>query len=492
MRVLLINPPLDAVLRNAHVSPVTAFLFYNSAPLGLLYLAAALIAAGHDPVVVDAAAEQLDVAATVARAEALGPEIIGVGSTTVAFGSAVELAEALKGALPGVPIVLGGHHVTLLPEQAMAHTCFDVGVLDEGEHTLVEVVEHYRGQRSLDGIAGLVLRDSLGGFQFTPPRAKVKDLDSLPMPARHLLPADLYRPIPIDEHGLPKFSMITSRGCPHRCVFCQKAGSGYRSHSTDRILAEVRHVAHDHGAKDLAFVDSLFCFNKKRVWDICDELIRQRTGLSWTCSSRVEVVDKPLLQRMADSGCWRTRYGIESGSTRVLEFISKGITKEIIERAITWTHEVGLRPKAFFIVGHLVDDRASIEESIAFAKSIPLHDVTVQINTILPRTRQAELFERDGAKYGRLLSGSTDLTSFWEPTFVPWGLEAEDLRALHRRFYREFYLRPQIVALHAGTIRSGRDVAKYLQAAGLFAFLFADRQLPSLGGLAKAVGLREA
>jgi anaerobic magnesium-protoporphyrin IX monomethyl ester cyclase len=488
MRVLLINPPLDAVLRNGHVSPVTSFLFYNSAPLGLLYIAAVLIEAGHQVDVIDAAAERLDVAGTVRRAEAFRPDVLGLGSTTVGFVSAVELAEALKGALPSIPIVLGGHHVTLLPDDAMVHRCFDVGVLDEGEHTMLELVEHYRGVKALDDIDGLVLRDDAGAIRTTRPRAKFMDLDALPMPARHLIPPELYRPIPIDEHGLPKVAMITSRGCPHHCVFCQKAASGYRSHSVDRIVAEVEHVVRDLGARDLAFVDSLFCVSKKRVWSICDEMIRRRIGISWTCSSRVEVVDQPLLQRMVDAGCWRTRFGIETGSASVLEFISKGITKDTIRRAITAAHEVGLRPKAFFIVGHLVDSRETILESIDFAKSIPLHDITVQINTVLPKTRQSEIFAQHGETYGRIISESTDLTSFWEPTFVPWGLEADDLVELHRRFYREFYLRPQIMRWHLGAIRGPRDVKKYLQAAGLFAFLTADAQLPELPLLTKLVG----
>ncbi len=465
------------------MSPVTAFLFYNSAPLGLLYIAAALLEAGHQVDVIDAAAEQLDVAGTVRRAEAFRPDVLGLGSTTVGFQSAVELAEALKGALPSVPIVLGGHHVTLLPELAMAHRCFDVGVLDEGEHTMVELAEHYRGVKPLRDVRGLVLHDDDGGLHYTAPRPKWKDLDALPMPARRLIPPELYRPIPIDEHGLPKVAMITSRGCPHRCVFCQKAASGYRSHSVDRIVAEMEHVVRDLGAEDLAFVDSLFCVSKKRVWSICDEMIRRRIPISWTCSSRVEVVDHPLLQRMVDAGCWRTRFGIESGSASVLEFISKGITKDIIRRAITSAHEVGLRPKAFFIVGHLVDNRDTILESIEFAKSIPLHDITVQINTVLPKTRQEEIFAEHGDTYGRIIDGSTDLTSFWEPTFVPWGLEPGDLIELHRRFYREFYLRPKIWRWHLGEIHTPRDVKKYMQAAGLFAFLTANKQIPDLGGL---------
>ena len=155
-----------------------------------------------------------------------------------------------------------------------------------------------------------------------------------------------------------------------------------------------------------------------------------------------------MLHRMKEAGCWRTRFGVESGSDRVAEFISKGITKEKIRNAITWADEAGLRPKAFFMVGHMPDTPETIRETIDFAKSIPLHDVTVQINTLLPKTPQMEVWEREGEKWGRVIHKTTDESSFWEPTFVPWGMEAEDIVRFHRQFYREFYFRPQILRKH--------------------------------------------
>jgi len=491
MRILLLNPPLDAVLRNGHVTPVTAYLFFNSHPLGLLYIAAVLERMGETVSVVDAAAEKLDIRGVVQRAEAFRPDVIGIGATTVIFTSAVEMAQRLKEAMPSVPIVLGGYHVTIEPERAMANACFDVGVIDEGEFTMAELVEHFKGTKALEDIHGLVYRVPTGNLHFTPPRKKLQNLDELPFPARHLLPPNLYKPIPIDEHGLPKFAMITSRGCPHGCLFCQKARSGYRSNSPGYIVDEVQHLVRDFGVQDIAFVDSLFCPNTKRVNGIIDEMVRRKVDISWTCSSRVEVVDKPLMSRMHAAGCWRTRFGIETGSERVLNFISKGITKEMIRNAITWADEAGLRPKAFFIVGHLVDDRESILESIEFAKSIPLHDITVQINTLLPKTQQSRLFEEEGVKYGRIISTTTDEASFWEPTFVPWGMEPQDLVELHRRFYREFYFRPAIAMRHLETIHSWRDVVKYLQAANLFEFLFYNREKPPLEALKALFGRQE-
>ena len=308
---------------------------------------------------IDAAAEQLNVGSTVARVQDFQPYLIGIGSFTVTFDTCKKLGLGLKAALPQVPIVLGSYHVSLVPEEAMANPQFDVGVIGEGEETMLDLIEHYQGGRSLDSIDGIVYRKDDGALHFTGKRKKLRDLDQLPFPARHLLPPNLYRPVPVDDHAFPKFAMVTSRGCPHACAFCQKSRSGYRSHSPQYVADEIEHLVRDFGVRDIAFVDSLFCANKKRVYAICDELISRGLNkkVSWTCSSRVEVVDEPLLQRMKEAGCWRTRFGIESGSDEVLDFISKGITKDKIRAAITAADKVGLRPKAFFMVGHMPDTR---------------------------------------------------------------------------------------------------------------------------------------
>ncbi len=480
MRVILINPPIDCVLENGNASPVTSYLFYNSAPLGLLYIAGVLEQAGETVAAIDGAAEQLNVAGVVERVVEFGPDVIGVGSFTVSFETTRRLAAELKKVLPDVPIILGSYHVTLVPEEAMEDDSFDVGVLGEGEHAMAELVEHYRSGTPLEEIAGICYRKEDGTLHFTPPRKKFKALDELPFPSRELLPPNIYRPVPVDEHAFPKFSMVTSRGCPHACAFCQKSRTGYRSHSPGYIVDEIEHVVRDFGVQDIAFVDSLFCANKKRVHAICDEILRRGVKVSWTCSSRVEVVDKPLLEKMKAAGCWRTRFGVESGSDRVLDFISKGITKEKIRNAITWADEVGLRPKAFFMVGHMPDTRESILETIEFAKSIPLHDVTVQINTILPETPQEELWKREGEKWGRIINPGHDEKSFWEPTFVPWGMEPHEIIDLHRQFYREFYFRPVTLARHMENMHSWADVRKYVAASNLFSFLFFNQERSSL------------
>ena len=150
MRIVLINPPIDSVLEHGHVSPVTKYLFYNSAPLGILYIAAVLEQAGHTVSVIDAAAELLNIEKTTQRVCEFQPDFIGLGSFTVTFETTKKLGDKLKEALPDIPLVLGSYHVTLVPHEAMSNTCFDVGVLGEGEFTMLELTEHYEGKRKLE------------------------------------------------------------------------------------------------------------------------------------------------------------------------------------------------------------------------------------------------------------------------------------------------------------------------------------------------------
>ncbi len=475
MRIVLINPPLDVVLARGEITPVTSYLFHNSAPLGLLYLAAMLEQRGDAVLVIDAAAEGLNVNQTVLRARRFVPDLIGVTSTTVGFEDARALARACKAAVPEVPIVLGGPHCSLLPDDAMAETAFDYGFVGEAEEAIGEICDMVAGRRPVESVAGLVYRSSQG-LVYNPSRPEIEELDTLPFPARHLLSPSLYRPVPIDQHGLPKFSMISSRGCPFTCVYCQKTRSGYRSFSTRYIVDEMELLVESFGAKDIAFVDSLFARSRERVESLCDEILARpalRDRVSWTCSARIGCVDKPLLTKMKRAGCWRVRFGLESGNDDVLKFIRKGTTKKQIAQVIRWADEAGLRPKAFFMIGHMTDTRRTIEETMAFAKSIPLMDITVQINTILPDTPQAEIWARHGEAYGRILSDRTGDKSFWQPTFIPKGMTPEDLVAYHRRFYREFYFRPVTLWRHVKAISSVEDITKYLKAAHLFMFLFA-------------------
>ena len=230
------------------------------------------------------------------------PDVVGITSTTPAFPDARRTAEGVRQILPEAVIVLGGAHVSAVPQNALSYDCFDVGIIAEGELTMLELVRHIEGDglSDLTGIAGLVLRKD-GEVILTEPRGYIKDLDTLPFPARHLLPPlSAYSPTPASYRQLPLAVLMTSRGCPYQCTFCDRRvfGNLTRGHSPDRVVAEVEEVLNRYGAREIRFFDDTFTYDKKRVMEICEKFLQRGLRFPWTCLTRVSSVTKELLKKM--------------------------------------------------------------------------------------------------------------------------------------------------------------------------------------------------
>jgi radical SAM superfamily enzyme YgiQ (UPF0313 family) len=459
VKVLLINPPLASYTKK-NLGTIIENLFYNSPPLGLCYLASVLEKENHRVKIIDAPVLNLSFSKILERVRRFSPDLIGITSFTVSFHSCYKLAQEIKRDFPYIKIVVGGPHITSNPEELLKHPEFDIGVLGEGELTTSELVNALEEKRELRDIRGLVYVED-GKLIFTGRREYISNLDILPFPARDLVPIELYRPQPNDQKRLPKLSMVTSRGCPYGCIFCDKNifKNIYRSFSPKYIVNEIRHLMKEYKARDIAFVDSTFTPNRERVLAIVEEMEKANLDFTWTCSVRANVLTRDLLVRMKKVGCWRIRIGVESGNEEVLKFIRKGITKSQVRKVANWAYELDLEPKGFFMIGHLNDNRKTIEETIDFACSLPFKDVTVQINTPLKNTPQYNLI----TKYGRLVTNNYSNYSFWEPVFIPVNLTYKELISYYRKFYLKFYLRPIIWYRHIIKIRRLSDITKYLR-----------------------------
>jgi anaerobic magnesium-protoporphyrin IX monomethyl ester cyclase len=459
MRIHLVNPPLQGT-RRFGINGVIDTLFYNSPPLGLGFLAAVLEREGHRVAITDAPVQRLGVRRLVRRLVEDRPDLVGLTATTASLPSALELARGLHQLLPACRIVLGGPHLTGHPELLLDTPELDCGIVGEGEVTLRELVAAFEGGVAIDGIPGVVLaRDGL--LHRAAPRPLIEDLDTLPMPARHLLPMAAYRPLPNDQRVLPKASAIVSRGCPSACTFCDKRtfGSRYRAFSPGRVVEELHHLVERWGVRDVAFVDSTFTPTRDRIEAVLDAMEARPAACSWTASCRADVLDERLLGRMRAAGCWRIRIAIESGDPGILRTIRKGVTREQFADAVHAAHRQGIQVKGFFMVGHIGETMQTMEASRRFACSLPLDDVTVQINTPMPGTPQWELC----AEHGELLERHPGRVTFFEPLFVPHGLTRELLLTAQRRFYRSFYLRPRTVRRVACDLGQPGAVRKYLR-----------------------------
>lgn len=422
-------------------------------PLGIYYLASYLLRDGESCQVVDAEARRLVHEDVVELLKKSRVRLVGITSTTVAFRNARALAERIRQALPGVALVIGGPHMTAMPEATMACGAFDYGIVREGEVALSKLVKCVlRGEGSLEEIPNL--HSVAHGKKFAnPPAPPVGELDSLPFPARKLCPeVSVYKPPVGAFRRLPVVSMITSRGCPYECIFCDNNtfGRTTRFHSAAYVVAEIKELVRDFGAREIAFLDDTFVLDKKRLYKIFELLAADGLRLSWSCMTRVNNLDFELLRFMKENGCWQIRIGIESGNPDVLKFIKKGITLEQVRNVAAWCKKLGILASGFFILGHHVDTPETIRQTIDFAASLPLTDVIATINTPIPGTVSYD----KAREYGTYDEDDWTSLNYWTPVFVPHGLTREFLLAKQAELYRRFYFRPGVLVRQLSKIRS--------------------------------------
>ncbi|MBI4267830.1 MAG: cobalamin B12-binding domain-containing protein, partial [Chloroflexi bacterium] len=323
LRVVLINPPQ----RSSYPQP----------PLGLALIAAVLEKEKHQVTILDANVLRLkpgEVASRVTDAD-----IVGLTAMTPTVNAALTIARHLKKAKPNLPIIIGGAHATLLPEETLKSTPeIDVVVKGEGEQTIVNFLRAFEDGASVRDISNISYCQN-GKIINTPTASMTLEPDSLPFLAYHLLPWQRYRPHPPHGRALPFVSMVTSRGCPYHCSYCSKPifGNKFRAQSPERVVEEVTYYKKKFNIKEIAFYDDVFTLNKKRAYEIADNILKKGLKISWTCETRVNLVEKELLQHMKRAGCYAIAYGVESASPEILETLDKGINLEQVEEAIRLT-----------------------------------------------------------------------------------------------------------------------------------------------------------
>jgi radical SAM superfamily enzyme YgiQ (UPF0313 family) len=416
-------------------------------PLGLFYLAAYLRKYGCQVHAIDAEARRLPDAAIVAHLRQGEFDALGISTTTAVFPRAIELARTVKAALPRLPVIVGGPHVSSQPAESLDCEAFDYAIPREGEETLRETVELLESGSDPAGVKGLVYREG-GHVLSNAARPYIEDLDSLPFPAYDLIP-DLgaYHPPPFNYRRRPVANVITSRGCPNQCTFCANAtfGRRLRMRSAESVVEEIEMLLRRFHVREIAFSDDNLTASPRRVYEIFELAARRGLRFPWSCRSRVNTVDEPLLRYMKANGCWYIAFGMESGDEEILKVIRKNISRSQVERAVELSHRAGLVTKGFFIVGHPKESLRTIGTTVQFAMRLNLDQVAVMLNTPLPGTYQYQHAE----EYGSLDKSSWSAFTFWRPVFVPSGLTRNQLLAKHREFLARFYLRPGWLLRHA-------------------------------------------
>ena len=443
MKIALIDPPVSHA--QLYGDWDLSALETRCPPLGLLSLAAFVRAHGHEASVLDLVTRPSSEDDTVRWVAAEDPRVVGLSARTINVRGAARLAERLRaGGFEG-PIVIGGPHVTAVPVETLERfTVFDYGVIGEGEVTLLELLGRLADGGAPQGLPGLAWRDPTGQVRRNPQRPLIADLDELPPPAWDLL-TDFPHGYPhsmLETRRLPSASIMTSRGCPYHCTFCDSLvfGHSVRTHSAGYTLEMIRHLRRRYGIRDLMMLDDNFILRQERLFEICDAMIRERMDLQWYCMGHARTMTEERLRRIRRAGCWVIEMGIESGCDRILKTIRKSATKNEVAAAVRRARAAGLKVKGNFIFGFPTETAESLEETIRFATEIGLSYFQQNFLTVWPGCEIA----LDAASYGSVET-DWDRLAHQRVTFVPTGLTEDDLLRASKRAFRRFYLRPRIV-----------------------------------------------
>jgi anaerobic magnesium-protoporphyrin IX monomethyl ester cyclase len=325
-------------------------------PFGVLYLAAVIEQAGHG-VTVEAVAPSrtcLDLS---------GYDAVGFSLASSATYGLMLQARRESLFAEQTLIMIGGVHCNFFPESSLTDFDADLAAYGESEETILEILE--RGaRRDFADIPGILWRGQGGEIHRNPARPLMRDISQLPLPARHLLPADnVVLADRLAGTDLRMAHVMFSRGCPFPCSFCAAGQTRIQYRAGKSALLELEHLISAYGIEGFAVVDDNFIVNKTKVGDICDHITG--LGLRWSALSRVDTIDAPLLAKMAASGCIEVKYGMESGSEDLLKAMRKNTKREQIRRAVRATVEAGIAAKVFVIHGFPGENDQTTDDTIS-------------------------------------------------------------------------------------------------------------------------------
>lgn len=423
---------------------------------GICWLAAVTRSHSYDTEIIDAMALRLDNEKLASIIADKKPSYLGISACTMDINGASELAEMVKRARPSTVIIIGGPHITAVPQETIENfPAFDIGVIGEGEDTIVALLDALEqgDNKDLSGIDGLIYRDGDSAVT-SAPRKFIKDLDSMPLPAWDLLP-DLrknYFAPPWTMHNGKTATIITSRGCPCQCIFCDRKvfGNVVRYYSAGYVMDMIRTLYSKYGIRHLRIGDDNFIINKKRLDEICDYLIKEKLDMTWSCLARVDTVRPEMLARMKLAGCWSIAFGVETGSQEIHRIEKKNVTLEQIAGAVAMTRRAGIRTISFNMIGHPLETIETIKKTIDFNKKIKVDEFKTQFMVPFPGTELYQFAE----KYGIFDKNWRRMTVFTEPIFIPYGLTKDDLLRWNKRGFRSFYLQPRIIFSYLTSVRS--------------------------------------
>ncbi|MGQ0551848.1 MAG: B12-binding domain-containing radical SAM protein [Planctomycetota bacterium] len=440
-RLCLVVPPVTAEDRYGPMASAGNSL----PPHAFLYLGAVARKLGWEVSIVDGPAEGISLGQCADAVLRRDPTVVGFTATTMSIAKAATVAQDLRARQPDLVLMVGGPHVTALPEDTLRRLpVFDLGCAGEGEDVLRAVLGHLEQGTDPRQVPGLIVHEDSGEVVARPASCDEVDLAGLPA-----LGWDLLQDFPARYHAAatylnrtPFTDLIVSRGCRYRCTFCDNNtfGRSIRALPLEAILENVDRLVKDYGIRSLFFTDDSLMTLKDTFTELCERLIERKYDIEWSINVRTSEVNPEILALMRRAGCWQVSYGIESGSWEILKRIKKGATPRMHERALWQTQEAGIKSNAYIIIGFPGETHATLAETEAFLKRVPIDTLRLTFFTPFPNTDITD----DLAGHGELVADWTQL-NFYNIAYLPTGLTREDLERTYRRIMANFYLKPKVL-----------------------------------------------
>ena len=465
MNVLLVNPPTDHLVRTFAPDSITEEMgFYP--PMGLLYIATHALRASEGRYRIEVLDTQVEGVGYDRLREIFldkRPDVVGVSCMTFLLVDALKVARLAKQTLPGVHVVIGGTHPTIYPEEMVSQPEVDSIVMGEGEITFTELLAALAAGKPLSGIPGLGHKEN-GRPVLNAPRDFITDLDALPFPDRELLPHKKYYNLLGGSREIMT-SLLTSRGCPHNCVFCTvKDGRLCRMRSPENVIEEIEFCL-ARGITDFDIIDDTFTIHRKRVMSIAGRIIDKGLKITMDIRARVDQVDEEMLETLSRAGVTRIRFGVESGNPRILKNLRKGITLDQVRNAFRMARNVGMTTFAYFMLGSPGETAAEIEESIRFAREIDPDFVQFLITTPFPATDLYRLGIEQGVLDGDYWKEfSARPQGEFTPRWWTENLTHEELEAWQKKAHMRFYYRPRYVWKQIRQVKSVKELVRKARA----------------------------
>ncbi|MEW5758319.1 MAG: radical SAM protein [Candidatus Omnitrophota bacterium] len=434
-KVLLVNPNYYEEIFSH--SKVKSAISRGITPLGLISVAAPLVNAGHRVKIIDL--NNLNANDNTLHNEIINfkPDIVGITTTTPLIYNAYRISSLVKKINNKILVVVGGPHVSALPEEVLIESQIDCVVRGEGDYILKMIAE---SGINVD-IPNIYFKKNNEVVASKIQNFVVKDLDSLPFPAYDLLNIKSCRQPKISSRKDPIGYLETSRGCYGRCIFCNKNihGNVVRMKSPEKVVEEIEKML-ELGFKEIQIIDDIFTVDMKRAFRICEIIIEKKLKFPWYPRGgiRVDRINIELLRIMKRAGCYRIPFGVESGSIRILNIVNKMITLKQVEEAVESAKNAKLETECYFMLGNPTENEVDIKKSIDFAIKLNPDYAKFAIAIPLPGTQMFNLMlsrgqikTKDWEKYNFSVSPQY----LYDHDVLSWNTIYKYYNLSHKKFY---------------------------------------------------------